>query len=267
MPLDFTLDTYQSLLNSMMDSGYLFQSYIEFVRNPMPKVIVLRHDVDAMNKQSLLFANMQHAIGIRGTYYFRVVRGSWDEEIMHKILIQGHEIGYHYEDMAICAKDHRKDEREIAQAAFLHFNNQLQRFREIAPVQTICAHGSPLSSIDNRALWKYYDYHDQGIEAEPYFDTDFTRVAYFTDTGRRWNGDRAVIRDRTNHPGALRFPRIRTTFDLIGAFRNNLLPDQLMLTFHPQRWHNSTWFWTRELILQNLKNSAKSGLRLLRHSA
>ena len=35
------------------------------------------------------------------------------------------------------------------------------------------------------------------------------------------------------------------------------LPNQLMLTFHPQRWSSNILIWTQELVLQNLKNFVK----------
>ncbi len=57
-------------------------------------------------------------------------------------------------------------------------------------------YGSPLSKYDNKLLWKYYNYKDFGIIGEPYFDVDFSKVLYLTDTGRRWNGDRVSIRDK-----------------------------------------------------------------------
>ncbi|HBQ81446.1 MAG TPA: hypothetical protein DD745_00995 [Bacteroidales bacterium] len=46
-------------------------------------------------------------------------------------------------------------------------------------------------------MWKYYDYRDFGITGEPYFDVDFDKVFYLTDTGRRWDGDSFNIRDKS----------------------------------------------------------------------
>ena len=57
-------------------------------------------------------------------------------------------------------------------------------------------HGSPMSPYDNRLLWTKYDYRDYGIIGEPYFDVDFSEVAYYTDTGRRWDGDSVSVRDK-----------------------------------------------------------------------
>lgn len=57
-------------------------------------------------------------------------------------------------------------------------------------------HGSPRSPYDNKEVWKKYDYRELGILAEPYFDIDFSKVLYLTDTGRRWDGERVSIRDK-----------------------------------------------------------------------
>jgi len=57
-------------------------------------------------------------------------------------------------------------------------------------------HGSPLSRYDNRRICDKYNYRDFGITGEPYFDLDFTKVLYLTDTGRRWDGNKVSLRDK-----------------------------------------------------------------------
>jgi hypothetical protein len=57
-------------------------------------------------------------------------------------------------------------------------------------------HGSPLSRYDNRKIWEQFDYRKYGIIGEPYFDVDFSKVLYLTDTGRRWDGEHVSIRDK-----------------------------------------------------------------------
>ncbi len=46
-----------------------------------------------------------------------------------------------------------------------------------------------------------------------------------------------------------------TTNDIIRALRNNTFPDKAMFTFHPQRWHEDSLLWTKELFFQNIKNT------------
>ena len=88
-------------------------------------------------------------------------------------------------------------EKELVDIAIKRFSENLEKLRKIAPVRTICMHGSPMSRWDSRLLWKYYDYRDFGITGEPYFDVDFDKVFYLTDTGRRWDGDSFNIRDKS----------------------------------------------------------------------
>ena len=280
---------------------------------------------------SLRTAQLENELGIRGTYYFRIVPESFDDKVIKQIYDLGHEIGYHYEDVSLTAQTayakasavkgrngamaqrhaknplpggvwggfdewHRgkKDEELIAKIAIETFRENLEKLRRIVPVETICMHGSPLSRWDNRLLWKYYDYRDFGIVGEPYFDIDFEKVLYLTDTGRRWDGGAVAIRDkvtgregrrdggtkrrRDEAQGAERRAqgkngrrdeetegrrdryRFHSTFDIIAAAKENRLPDHIMLTVHPQRWDDRFFPWIRELVWQNVKNIIKRAL-------
>jgi hypothetical protein len=126
-------------------------------------------------------------------------------------------------------------------------------------------HGSPTSKHDSRDLWKHYSYKDLGLVGEPYFDVDFSKVLYFTDTGRKWDGSKASIRDRVkDDQNRLLYEkgyRIHSTDDIIKASQENALPDTILFTIHPQRWHNNSALWVKELVLQNSKNVVKRILR------
>ena len=188
LQVDFTIDVYIKLLESLAQAGYVFQAYRDFVQKPEERVILLRHDVDARKVHSLRFAKIQHELGIAGTYYFRMVPQSFDKEVIREIASMGHEIGYHYEDMDFAKGDVDK--------AYGLAKKHLAQLREMAEVKTICMHGSPRSPYDNKEVWKKYDYRELGIIAEPYFDLDFSKVLYLTDTGRRWDGAGVSLRDK-----------------------------------------------------------------------
>ncbi|HRZ49953.1 MAG TPA: hypothetical protein P5338_11235, partial [Bacteroidales bacterium] len=224
MQRDFTMPVYKELLMILAEAGYAFQTYSDFVTNPGPRVVVLRHDIDRKKGNALVFAEIQHARGITGSYYFRIVPESWDEDIIREVARLGHEVGYHYEDVDLVRKKKHLSGSALIEAAYSHFAIQLGRFRELVPVHTICSHGSPLSPFDNKMIWKHYSYRDLGILAEPYLDTDFSRIAYLTDTGRRWNGRAVTIRDHAG-ASALAFPHIRNTRQLTAAVKSKQLPD------------------------------------------
>ncbi len=242
--MDFTVKIYRELLKSLIDQGYTFQTFEEFIRVPQEKSIVLRHDVDLLPYNSLHFARIQADNKVKGTYYFRAVPESWDVAVIKEIASLGHEIGYHYECLTTCNGDLKKGIED--------FKKNLEALRVLAPVTTICMHGSPMSKYDSKDLWKTYNYRDCNLIAEPYFDVDFKEVFYLTDTGRRWDGHAVSVRDRVDTSFHQTF---HTTRELIEA--SGSLPDQIMFTFHPQRWNDNQLMWAKELILQNTKNVVK----------
>jgi len=246
---DFTLYQYTNLLKTFLGNGYTFQTFEQFIQSPSEKVVVLRHDVDLKAVNSLRTAEIEHQLGIAGSYYFRVIPQSNNPEVITKIVGLGHEIGYHYEDLSLFKGNF--------QLSIHHFEKQLNYFRCFYPVITICMHGSPLSKIDNRSLWDKYNYRDFGIIGEPYFDVDFNTVLYLTDTGRRWDGSRFSVRDKVNTHFTQRF---KATDDIIAAITAKTLPSKIMVTVHPQRWTDNYVDWSKELLLQNLKNAVKSFL-------
>jgi hypothetical protein len=251
--MDFTVQKYQSLLHAMKNAGYEFQTYNDFILQPKNKVIILRHDVDLKPENSLCFAEIQAELGIKGVYYFRAVKESWDESIIKKINSLGHEIGYHYENITTTNGN--------LNLAFKDFTKNLELLRQLAPVSTICMHGSPMSKYDSKDLWKTNDYKLLGIIAEPYFDTDFNKVFYLTDTGRTWNSEKFSVRDKVNSSFTQKFSE---TDEIIEAFNQNKLPNQIMFTFHPQRWNDNLMKWFIELSSQNTKNLVKRLLIKLR---
>jgi hypothetical protein len=246
MERDFTLSIYLKLLDTLVSYGYSFQRFDEFLLNPCPKVVILRHDVDKKPENSLIFANHQLKRGIKGVYYFRAKPCSWNERIIHEIASMGHEIGYHYENMATMKGD-------IA-LAVSDFETNLIELRKIVSVSTICMHGSPLSKYDNRDIWKSLDYKDFGIIGEPYFDIDFYNTLYLTDTGRSWNAGEASIRDRVKSNYSFYF---KSTNDIIQSIEKNELPEKIMINIHPQRWNEKLVPWFVELATQQAKNPLK----------
>ncbi len=69
--MDFTLTQYTHLLTSLLQAKYsflCFENYLNQAKNPNLPSVILRHDVDLLPQNSLQFAMIQHALGIRGSY-------------------------------------------------------------------------------------------------------------------------------------------------------------------------------------------------------
>jgi hypothetical protein len=243
---DFTLEILIKLLKKLKDNGFETIPFKDFIDCNSDKIAVLRHDVDKLPGNSLRFAEIQYKLGIKATYYFRIVKESFDVNVIKQIASLGHEIGYHYEDLTQAKGDYEK--------AYELFNKNLDAIREYYPVKTICMHGSPLTKWDNKDLWKKYSYRESGIIAEPYFDLDFNKLFYITDTGRRWDGGKVSVRDKVKSSFTEKY---NTTKEIIKSIEENKFPFKTMFTFHPQRWCNGIIGWSNELVKQKTKNIIK----------
>lgn len=242
---DFTISKYSELLDSL--KAYGFES------------LTLRHDVDLKPANSLRTAQIEAEKGMFGIYYFRAVPESWDEDIIKLIALLGHEIGYHYESLTTCDGDVDK--------AFDDFCKNLEALRKLVPVRSICMHGSPHSPFDSKDIWKKYSYHKLGIENEPYLDTDFSKVFYLTDTGRRWDGYKVSVRDKIpqyQDEWVAQGLVFHSTDDVIKGLNDNRIPTNLMITVHPQRWNPFGIAWCKELFMQNAKNIVKRTIVLIK---
>ncbi len=136
--MDFTLSAYKALINSLKDNNYVFftvrnYSSQESVTLKSNQFVIMRHDVDRMPQNALKMAKLEHDLGIKATYYFRTIPQTLKPDIIKEISDMGHEVGYHYENMAQCNGDF--------EMAIEDFRNNLDKLRKIAPVYTICMHG------------------------------------------------------------------------------------------------------------------------------
>ena len=212
--------------------------------------IILRHDIDRKPKNALKTAIIENKLGIKASYYFRIGKQSNQPEIIKQIAELGHEIGYHYEDLAYAKGDYQK--------AIKNFKSNLEYFRKFYPVKTMCMHGSPLSKWDNRDLWNKYNYKDYGIIAEPYFDLDFNEIFYITDASRTWNNKKVTLRDKVKSNFNI---KIDTAFNIMALLKSKKLPDKIMLNTHPRNWSDNSIEWYKILFWQSFKNSIKKHLK------
>lgn len=249
MALDFTLKKLQDLYTNIINKNYKIIPFAEYIKSDKyknKKVIILRHDVDRKVINSLKVAIIERSLGVRASYYFRYKKDVFNKKTIDKIYNMGHEVGYQYEVLSRTSGN--------LEIGIELLKKELGKFQEIVNIETICMHGSPLSKWDSRKLWSKYKLKDFGIIGEPYLDIDFNKVLYLTDTGRRWNGSKVSIRDKANSNFKYNF---KTTSDIIFALEKNILPNQIMMNIHPQRWNDFFIPWIKELIGQNVKNLIK----------
>ncbi|HTX89085.1 MAG TPA: hypothetical protein VMC08_08855 [Bacteroidales bacterium] len=234
------------LLETLRNKGYSFSTVSGYRNSAAAKTVILRHDIDARPGKALEIAGLENELKIRSTFYFKATQGRFDSKLVKEIAGLGHEIGYHYEDLS--------KSRGSFEKAIERFARNLEELRKICPVTSACMDGHVLSRWNNLDLWKKYNYHDFGIAAEPYLDFNFSEFLYITDTGRKWNAVQYSLYDKVN--SGFHY-RNKTTPMLIRDLENDSVPDRLMITLHPQRWHNHAGMWMQEAVFQRMKNIVK----------
>lgn len=249
--MDFTLKSYESLINALQKAGYRFITFEEYCSGLQPnKFVILRHDVDEIAANALKIALLENRYSIKATYFFRIVRQSNIPEIINKIASLGHEIGYHYEDLSIHNGDFDK--------AIASFKTNLEYFRHYYPIKTVCMHGSSSSKYDNRLLWQRYNLSDFGLIGEPYISLDFNKIYYLTDTGYAWDGGKYATRDIVENNHGLVF---HSTSQIVSCVTSGSFPNQCMILAHTL-WSDNIWQWTflhiREFLRNNIKNISRN---------
>ncbi|RXA20919.1 hypothetical protein EQO05_04195 [Methanosarcina sp. MSH10X1] len=290
---DFTLQKYESLLQAIKSTDYAVSTVHGFLETAPKKCIILRHDVDRAVNRNLEMAKLEYRYGIRSTYYFRHVEETFKPEAILQIANMGHEIGFHYEVM-----DKANGNPEKAIEIFKRELEDLRLItRGVTEIRTACMHGNPLKPWSNRDLWKKYDFRDFGIEGEPYFSIDYSKVFYLTDTGRTWADLKIRVKDTIDRPeansrskanarqgvnagiertgsgsdscsgsdlrdtalAAAGVKDIASTDDVIRLVESQKLP-RICLLVHPNRWCEDPGGWAKELVFQNIKNVGKAGI-------
>lgn len=256
----FTFSAYEELLDVCQSAGYTFLTVRDYLEStPLPeRFVVMRHDVDRKPENALAMARLEADHEVASTYYVRTIPKTFDPTLLQDLESLGHEVGYHYEDL-----DRADGDPDQAQVSFAA---ELARVRSLVSVDTVCMHGNPLTSYDNRDLWgenpqEWFDWYD--LLGEAYLSMDFVDVTYFSDTGRTWRDGALKIKDHTVGPDG-KSQQVETTAELVDLLESGTV-DRVCLLTHPNRWARTY----PELLAESTKdaviNAGKQAMQLLGH--
>jgi len=103
----FTFSYFEKIIRKAKEGGFKFLTHKKFFENinsfkEEDKIILLRHDADFDIDKAFKLANLEHSLGVYGTYYFRVhakynLFSYKNYRYLQKMMEMGHEIGLHYE--------------------------------------------------------------------------------------------------------------------------------------------------------------------------
>ncbi len=242
--LDFTLNKYIKLCKSITSSKYIAVPLSEYLKEPKytdHHIIIMRHDIDQNCRYALDLARVEHEYNIKASYYFRITKATYIADILDEIASYGHEIGYHYETVDKC-----KGNVEMAKSLF---KKELTSFRSRYEIKTVCAHGNPLTKFDNKDIWKNLNFQDFGLLGEAFLSLDYSRFAYFSDSGRTWLNNRSQkMPGKDSVETAFKEIQPKSTNDVIKIIGEGKLPNICILT-HPERWNKDLTAFTRRYLI------------------
>ncbi len=251
---DFTLDAYMSVIAALQRAGGPIFGVLHWLQQAPQRGAVIRHDVDRRPLNALAMARAEAAVGVHTTYYFRVVGSAYNKVVMRQVQDLGHEVGYHYEDLALAHGD--------SAAALRSFQAHLDDLRQAVDVRTAAMHGSPMSRINNLDLWQHASPSSFGLLGEAFLTVDYHGVHYFTDTGRSWGAGATNLRDRPTGALAPKQP-VQSSADLC-RFIAAAHPQRIALSAHPERWDSSLPGWVIQGTKDRFINAAKVVVSKLR---
>jgi hypothetical protein len=253
---DFSLEMLKELLGAFRDEGFEFVPFETYWRekprvDSLEKIVLLRHDVDRQPGTARAAAEMESSIGVRGTYFFRVKPWTMNPRVIEAIVKSGHEIGYHYENLA--------DAGGNAAVAKELLEDCLRRLREYYPVVSVSMHSVVFSKWDGRKFWDDHDLAEFGLLGECYRSIDHFHYMYIADSGRNWNADRNVIWDFVQGTPP---PLIENgTRGLVREIRTGRSIKKVQLLIHPNRWPASLAGEITQFAADEMINTVKTCIR------
>lgn len=186
MNCDFTLQHYRQLLKAAQNAGFVVTGFRDLAKiKKTPKIIILRHDIDALPSRHLRLAQIEKTLGIRATYFIRV-HGQYyypseqkTLKMLEKLLVFGHEIGLHSEARSL-APVFKMDPIDL-------FRSEKKFLEELLKIKIISAseHGD-LSRKDD--FWENTIFFQPEIikTGIKFYPLKFKDFKYLSDSLRRW---------------------------------------------------------------------------------
>ena len=174
--MHFSYRAYEELINSLQENGYIFCSYDDEIGH----AVIMRHDVDYSLDKTVRIAEIEHAGGVKSTFFimlscdFYNVFSLSGVRIFDKLLSLGHEIGLHFDEMRykeLSGKSKEITEKIILEAEILSkaIGKQVTKVSMHRPSKEIIEADLEIPGIINTYSSKY-----------------FKDYKYLSDSRRRW---------------------------------------------------------------------------------
>ena len=176
--LELNRHKYRSILNEVLDAGYVFVLPNEYEGTTHEKTAILFHDCDFNLNGIPVFVGVERELDIKSAFYIRPNSQYFFTNIerFQALEMHGWEIGFHYDTLS-------KSNGDMSEAVF-KFTEQLKLLRGYFNIFTVRPHGDKYNfSIYNRELF----YQNTNLETDAKID-DLTfnqTYTYIKDTNNK----------------------------------------------------------------------------------
>jgi hypothetical protein len=272
----FTYESYRRLLETIAGNGYAVHGIEDILAAraagtlPDGNYVAIRHDVDYFPDRAKAIAEIEAERRITTTYYIRRRFFDTNLDLVRTIAGLGHQVGYHYEEV----DTHQKAPNlQVGRDALGFFIGALLDIDRLGfHIRSICAHGNPMTDVDNRQVVHLL----RDPEVLDHLAFTYDRDEIRTKIIERLIGDASI--DITGRDFDLYIPdtgRFNPRFNLkdriddcaIAGLRSlddldRLLKDgahrRIYMNMHPDRWSGDPVTWLFDWSLDTVKNILKA---------
>ncbi|MEX0972454.1 MAG: hypothetical protein WDZ46_04255 [Solirubrobacterales bacterium] len=156
-------------MKTAISAGYALVTLEEFLDGRVDveaqPTLILRHDVDQHPTSALRMSDVEVALGVRSTWYFR-----WrtaNTQVIAELRRRGGELGFHYETLSREARAAGESEAPAdLSPARERLREEIAIFLELhGPIRSVSAHGDTrVPGIRNGDLLRDEDWREYGID-------------------------------------------------------------------------------------------------------
>lgn len=167
---------YRRFLEMALEAGYepiALEDWLSRDEPPAKRLLIMRHDVDQHPRSALEMDEIEAALGINSTWYFR-----WrtaHPAVIERLRRRGAGVGLHYETLTRLVRDREcadPGSPELLSEARRTLKDEIAAFRSLfGPIASVCPHGDTrVPGVSNAALlrgerWEEYGVRFDGNEA------------------------------------------------------------------------------------------------------
>lgn len=248
----FYYRNWQSFCSELLKNRVMLCTASQSLRLPNSvRFVVLKHDVEAAVNKAYRLAEIEHKLGICGSYYVQAYLLEKDNNVrmLQEMQAWGHEISYHYDVLDAHAGDY--------EAAEIDFKCNLKRFADCGfHFSTICQHGNPVKNrvgyTSNRDFFRhpaicsrYSDLTDMVVNYSKHIDCDYQ---YISDAGYGWN----IITEPETNDLHLTVKNVR--LNGFTELKELIVRSDcsFVVSTHPHRWTTSAWTIKLKIMVFNI---------------